>query len=222
MITRRLTLVAPALLLAHPAPAALLPGTGRVVLERAEDGRAVMRCESTPQTITFPATRARIAMMLPLAGRDLAGLAFGADTPAGRLDLLALAGWDGAQLRILGLEVLAWTGADGSSLSSRFASYGDRSALRVQRTAGSRQPPAEGKPARTRWESWTDVLAWKDRSILTDAPIRPGAERSWQARLAERRARLAALLQPACTDVTMEMVALAGSDRPATGTSAAQ
>ncbi|MCW3473995.1 hypothetical protein [Limobrevibacterium gyesilva] len=212
-LARRLILTAPALLLARPAAAARLrpDRPGPVVLLPAESGRMALRCEGIDDAVTVPGARARIAMLLPVAGRDIAGIAFAADGIAGRLDLMALAGWDGARLRILGMEVLGWAGADGSSLSSRFAGVGDRTRLRVQRVAAMPRPGAPKVGAPKVWETWTDLLAWRDRAPLADSPVRPGAPGSWQARLAAMRARAAALLDPPCLAVTAELQAAFGA-----------
>ena len=142
--------------------------------------------------VTLPQARARIAMWLPIAGREIVGIAFAADPPGGMLDLLALVGWDGACLRILGLEVLAFTGVDGASLSSRFAGIGDGTRISIARTAGV---PRHGLPKR--WETWIDLLAWRDLAPLADAPVRPPLPGTRQADMAVIRARVISRAQPA-------------------------
>jgi hypothetical protein len=160
------------------------------------------RIDGIDGAITLPAVRARIAFALPIAGREVAGVAFAADPPGGSLDLVALCGWDGACLRILGLEILSYAGADGASLASCFAGVGDRSRLRIERTASV---PRHGLPLR--WESWTDLVAWRDQAPLADAPVRPPLPGTRQAALAAGRARVFTLLNEPCQGVGEPMIA---------------
>src|SRR5215472_1657450 len=168
-LSRRGLLTGAMLLASRPAVAA------RLTLEASGDGQAALRFEGIDGAITLPASWARIAFALPIAGREVAGVAFAADQPAAAMDLVAMCGWDGACLRLLGLEVLGFTGPDGANLASRFAGVGDRTRLRIERTAAVPRP---GLPLR--WESFSDFLAWRDRAPLVDAPVRaplPGTRR---------------------------------------------
>jgi hypothetical protein len=198
-LSRRLLLAAPGLLLARRSSAATLqPGVASTVsLELGDPDQAVFRAGGIVGAVTLPQARARIAMWLPIAGREIVGIAFAADPPGGMLDLLALVGWDGACLRVLGLEVWNSAGADGGSLASRFAGIGDRTQIRIARTAGIPRP---GLPKR--WETWLDLLSWQALSPLADAPVRTPLPGTWQAELAGIRAHLTESLSPACQAIT--------------------
>jgi hypothetical protein len=58
-----------------------------------------------------------------------------------------------------------------------------------------------------RWESWTDLLAWRDQAPLADAPVRPPLTGTRQGTLAAARARVAALLNEPCQAVSAPMIA---------------
>jgi hypothetical protein len=206
-LPRRLLLAAPALLSLSQARAhGLRPWRdGTVTLTPWDAGTAMLRADAIDGAVSVPASGARLAMMLPIAGRDVAGVAFGADTARGPGELLALIGWDFAGLRVLGLEVLSFTGVDGTALSARFSGVGDQTRLRVERIASV--PAGPGK----RREQWTDYLLWRDGGVLTDAPVRPAIAGSWQARLAAARAQVATMLAAGTTRVTAEMVAAVSS-----------
>jgi hypothetical protein len=195
LLSRRALLTASALLIARPVVAS------QMALEPAGDDQAAFRVDGIDGAITVPAARARIAFALPIAGREVAGVAFAADPPAGSLELVALCGWDGACLRILGLEMLSYAGADGASLASRFAGVGDRTRLRVERTASVPRPRLP-----LRWESWTDLLAWRDQAPLADMPVRPPLPDTRQAALTAARSRVAVLLSDPCQAVTNSMI----------------
>jgi hypothetical protein len=196
LLSRRALFPAAALLIARPAAAT------HMALEPAGDDQAAFRIDGIDGAITLPAARARIAFALPIGGRAVAGVAFAADAPGASLDLVALCGWDGACLRIVGLETLSYAGADGASVASRFAGVGDRTRLRIERTASV---PRHGLPLR--WENWTDLLAWHDQAPLADAPVRPPLPGTRQAALAAGRARAAALLNEPCQAVSALMIA---------------
>lgn len=193
-VSRRTLFTAAALLIARPAAAA------HMALEPVGDDQVAFRIDGIDGAITLPAARARIAFALPIAGRDVAGVAFAADPPGG-LDLVALCGWDGACLRLLGLEILSYAGADGASLASRFAGVGDRTRLRIERTGSV---PRLRLPLR--WENWTDLLAWRDQAPLADAPVRPPLAGTRQATLAAARARVSSILETPCQAVTATMI----------------
>ena len=196
LLSRRELLWAGVLLAARPVAAA------RLALEPAGDDQAALGFDGIEGAITLPSARARIAFALPVAGREVAGVAFGADAAGTTIDLVALCGWDGACLRLLGLEVLSLTGPGGANLASRFAGVGDRTRLRVDRTAAVPRP---GLPLR--WESFSDFLAWREQAPLADAPVRPPLPGTRQAVLAAGRARVAMLLREPCQAVTPQMLA---------------
>jgi hypothetical protein len=196
LLSRRLVLAGAALLAVRPAAAA------RLALDPSGDDPAALRFDGIEGAITLPPARARVAFTLPIAGREVAGVAFGADPPGVTLDLVALCGWDGAVLRVLGLEVLSFAGPDGANLASRFASVGDRTRLSIERTAAAPRP---GLPLR--WENFTDFLAWREQAPLANAPVRAPLPGTRQAALAVGRARVAALLGEPCQSVTAEMIA---------------
>jgi hypothetical protein len=155
--------------------------------------------------IGLPAERARLAALLPIAGRQVAVLAFGADPPdpRARLDLAAVVGWDGTQLRVMALEVLAWQTADGGGFGTRLAATGDRRRLRLTREAA-----APIGPRRWRREAWIDLLAWQDGAALADAPPRPPMAGTWQGQLAAVRAVVAAHLATPRCDVGEDLIRL--------------
>jgi hypothetical protein len=174
--------------------------------------RVAFRAAGLDPSITLPAPRARLAGLLPIAERQVAMLAFGADPPGSpaRLDLVAIVGWDGAGLRVLALEVLGWQAADGGSLATRFAATGDRTRLLLTSDAAA---PRGARPWRR--EHWTDLLAWREGSALADAPVRPPAPDTWQARLASVRGAVAARLAAPCSDIAEDTIGLlAAADLP--------
>ena len=196
LLSRRTMLAAAAMLAVRPAVAA------RLALEPAGGDQAALRFEGVEGAITVPSARARIAFALPIAGRQVAGVAFGADAAGTTLDLVALCGWDGACLRLLGLEVLSLSGAGGANLASRFAGVGDHTRLRVERTAAVPRP---GLPLR--WESFTDFLAWREKGPLADAPVHSPLPGTRQAALAAGGGGVAALLGEPRQAVTAAMIA---------------
>jgi hypothetical protein len=189
-LTRRRLLAAPAILLApldlaRPAPrlARLRPERiGPVVVESAAAGTSLFHADGIEGAVTLPSPDAQLVALLPIAGREVACLAFAADQPWGKLSLMAIAGWDGARLRLLGLEVASLTGTDGALLSSRFAGVGDRTRLRIEHEAAR---PRAGLPRA--WENWTDLLAWRDGAPLAAALVRAPMPGTWQARLVALR-----------------------------------
>jgi hypothetical protein len=203
LLTRRLLLAAPALLVPRRAAAAMLqPGhaTG-LNLDPAEPDQVAFSADDIIGAVMLPQGRARLVALLPIAGRDVAAVAFAADPPGGTLDLLALIGWDGACLRVLGLEVLNYSGPNGASLSSRFAGVGDRSRISIARTAST---PRRGLPKR--WENWIDYLAWRDGAPLADAAIRTPLAGTRQADLGAIRAEIITALSPPCQAVTAALL----------------
>jgi hypothetical protein len=218
LVTRRALLAAP-LLPAPPLPATkaaatamLRPGVGTdLSFFPLPQERLGLRAPGLG-VVTLPAARAHLMALLPIAGRQVAVVAFGADPPASlaRLDLAAFVGWDGACLRVLALEVLLWQAEGGGVLSGRFAATGDRTRFALTRDAGA---PRGARP----WlrEHWTDMLAWHDGAALADAPPRPPLAGTWQARLATTRARVAARLAAPCADVAEGLIGLlAPADLP--------
>ena len=206
LITRRALLAAPL----PPAPrvaatAMLQPGTATDLSFLPLPQERLGLRASGLGVVTLPAARAHLTALLPIAGRQVAVVAFGADPPASpaRLDLAAFIGWDGACLRVLALEVLLWQAEGGGVLSSRFAATGERARFTLSRDAGA---PRGARP----WlrEHWTDMLAWRDGAALADAPPRPPLAGTWQARLAAARARVAARLAAPCRDVAEDLIGL--------------
>jgi hypothetical protein len=155
--------------------------------------------------VSVPALRSRLVALLPVAARQVALLAFGADPPGGpgRLDLAAFVGWDGTCLRVLALEVLTWRAAAGATLDSRVAAIGERTGFALARDAAAPR-------GATRWqrEHWTDHLAWAERASLADAPTRPPPPGSWQAQLDALRAGVATRLARPCQTVADDLLGL--------------
>lgn len=202
--SRRLLLAASAALLVtrHAGAENVRDRPARMALEPNDPDRVMFSRQGLAGAVAVPQSRARIAFVLPIAGRDVAGIAFAADTPDTTTDLVALVGWDGAMLRILGLEVLKSSGPDGARLSSRFAGVGDRTRLSITRTAANPRP---GLPKR--WESFTDYLAWHALSPLADAPVRAPLPGTRQAALSAVRATVIGLLSPPCQAVGPDLLA---------------
>lgn len=212
MLARRRLLAAPAALLAPlalspppppPRPRAMLrPGRlGEWLIAAEGAGTSVFRAEAMDGAIALPSPTAHMAALLPMAGRQVACLAFAVPLPQGALSAIALAGWDGARLRLLGLEVANWQGAAGGRLWSRLGGVGDRTRLRIAREAASVRP---GLPRA--WENWTDYLAWRNGAALATVQIRPPPAESWQARLAALRALSDGLLATPRQSVPPEWV----------------
>ncbi len=203
-LPRRLLLAATALLVPRPAVAAP-PQRGhaaRLTLDPDDPEKVSFGGDGVVGSVTLPQARVRIAALLPIAGRELAAIAFAADRLGTTVDLLALIGWDGLCLRILGLEVLSLSAPDGTSLSSRFAGVGDHSRISITRTAAI---PRAGRPKR--WENWIDLLAWRNLAPLADAPVRAALLGTRQAEFAAIRAKVIAGLSPPCQAITPELLA---------------
>jgi hypothetical protein len=192
-ILRRRLLSAPAALLAPlaltppappPRPRAMLrpgrPGEWQIAADA--PGQTLFRAEGMDGAIALPCPGARMAGLLPIAGRQVACLAFAVPSLRGELSAIALAGWDGDGLRLLGLELADWRGAQGGRLWSRYGGVADRTRLRIGREAAVVRPD---KPRA--WENWTDYLAWREGAALAQALVRPPPAGSWQARLAALR-----------------------------------
>lgn len=147
--------------------------------------------------VTVPAGRARRLASVWLGGGEAACIAFAADLPEGERDLFVIA----AGGRVVAIDVLTWRGTDGMRLSTRLSAVPDGSRLRLQRTASAPRGRA------TRWEAWTDYLAWRPGAAMVDAPVRPVLEGTWQAALSGQRRRGLALLADPPTCVSAALVA---------------
>ena len=214
MALPRRALLAAVLLPALPAPVAALRPDLRSQLRFSPlpQERLAFRASGLTGAVTLPAARARLLALLPIAARQVAVLAFGADPPgsAARLDLAAFVGWDGAGLRVLALEVLGWANGHGGVLASRFAATGDRTGFALVRDAAA--PRGAGTWRR---EHWTDMLAWGVGATLVDAPLRPPLAGTWQAQLGVMRAAVAARLASPCADIGEDLTSLlAPADLP--------
>jgi hypothetical protein len=189
--------------------ATLRPGTlSPIGFTRLPQQRLAFHADGLDPAITLPRARARRAALLPIAGRQIVVVAFAADPDeTARLDVGAFVGWDGARLRVLALEVLRWQIAAGGGFSTRLYASADRTRLILRRDASLPRGP-------TRWrrESWTDFLVWRDGEALADAPIRVPPLGTWQARLAEVRARVAARLVRPCDTIDEDLLALFAPD----------
>ncbi len=215
VLTRRALLAAPIASASSAAqPAMLRPGVASVLtFVPLPHERLAFHAAGLDPAITLPAPRARLVGLLPVAGRQVAMLAFGADPSAAAwLDLAALVGWDGARLRVLALEVLRWRAPGGATLDTRLRATADRTRVELRRDAGA---PRGGRPWRR--ESWIDRLAWRDGGALADSPTRAPPPGTFQAHLAAARARVAARLSRPCADIADDLILLlAPTDPPAT------
>jgi hypothetical protein len=196
-LSRRHLLAAPALLLASDPAATrrtmLRPGQpGRLWLEM-QGETMLARAEGSNRSIRLPTTDARIASLLPIAARQIAVVAFSGQGPGPRVTLAGLIGDDGAGLRLFGIELLVWQQDGGARLWSRLSGTGNGADLRIARNAAAPRPGA-ASPNRA-WEEWTDYLAWRGPAPLAPALVRPPLPTTWQARLADIRAKL----EPALT-----------------------
>ena len=176
-------------LLAFP----MLAGAGSPA--RAAD--AVAQDTTTLVGVAVPAGRVRLLASFPLGAASASALAFAADLPEGRRDMVAVV----AGGRVLALELLAWQGTDGSSLQTRLAAVPDHLRLRLQRLASA--PRGRGR----RNEEWTDYMAWQDDAPMADAPVRPVLAGTWQAALAAQRAEVRAMLMVGLRGVPQGLVA---------------
>jgi len=203
MITRRF-------LLGSLLTAATLAGAGRAAradgamrawsLDPAGTDTVSVRGPGGVRGILLPARRARIIDVLPVAGHDIAAIAFAADRDgAGDLDLLALVGSDAVEPRILGLEVLSWVGGDGSALYSRIGVDHNGRGVRIERSA---QRARDSAP-----EAWTDLLFWRARAPLEDGAVHLAAPGSCQAIVYAMRSRVTDMLDLPCRSVTPKLVA---------------
>jgi hypothetical protein len=168
-------------------PAALV-GTGdAVVLAPGEPDQVVLRHPAARDGLVMPANRARIAAHFALGGHPVVAASFGADPSADiAVDILALAALDPAlPPRLIGLELLTYTDANGTKLISRVSATSDGAALILARaTATSRSPTLLLRA------TWNDFLSWRDDAPLADAPVHPPPPRSYAALLAARRFRV--------------------------------
>ena len=133
--------------------------------------------------VEVPAMRARIVTVLPIAGRDVLAVAFGhAMAGVATTALLALVGWDGAQLRILALEPLTVRRGDGAGFSLHPRATADRQHIQLDCIATMARPVTQ--PFRL---VWTDWLGWQDGAPLVDAAAHAPLAGTWQAELAALR-----------------------------------
>lgn len=200
------------------ATARLRPGGATVpVTLRAEEGRSRLLLDGT--AVMLPGAPQRIAA-LPVAARQV--VVAGVALPSGQV-LAVLAGWDGARMRVLGVESWDWHGSGPRRLGLRLAAVPDDRRVRLLYEAVL-STPREGGPAPgglgggpggggrvvVRREAWTDVLAWQDGEAMRSEPLRPVLAGTWQARMAHTRAAVAALLAAPCTDVGVEALSATG------------
>jgi len=156
---------------------------------------------------------------LPLAGRQVA--VAGVALASGQV-LAVLAGWDGARLRILGVESWDWQGTGPRRLALRLVAVPDNRRVRLlyEATLASPRPGVAGQDAGApgggraavvvRREAWTDILAWQEGAALRTEPLRPVLAGTWQARMARARAEVAALLAAPRTEIGVAELAATG------------
>jgi len=209
---RRALLAAPAGLLCGLGPGdglRLLPGADRLARVETEAGAGdVFRLwiEGRGDPVEVPALRARRLANLPIAGRELLALAFGADIAGeSSQDLVALAGWDGAQVRILALETLAWRRDDGAAFTMRVMATPDRDHLSLNCFASMARPVT-----RPFHRVWADLLQWRDGAPLADALPRPPLAGSWQEAMGGLRRQVTSFLAEPRAALTPDDVAASG------------
>ncbi|MGI3776642.1 MAG: hypothetical protein ACRYGC_05030, partial [Janthinobacterium lividum] len=181
-------------------------GVADLVTLRAEGARSRLLLDAEP--VLLPGAPERIAA-LPVAGRQV--VVAGVALPSGQV-LAVLAGWDGAQVRVLGVESWDWHGSGPRRLGLRVVAVPDDRRVRLLYEAVLSTPREDGPAGRVvvRHEAWTDVLAWQEGGAMRSEPLRPVLAGTWQARMAGTRAAVAALLAAPCTDVGVEALAATG------------
>ena len=139
----------------------------------------------------------------PIAGRELLAVSFDASALAGVTQkLAALIGWDGKTLRILDVETLLFSSGDNGSQSTLTAHLSAGDATHLRRTVEASRSE-HGKPAHH--EAWTDLLAWREGApFATVAPSKTAGP--WQIRAEATRSRIATLLTPPRTELTLDML----------------
>ncbi len=149
---------------------------------------------------------ASVLAAYPIAGRELLAIGFDASALAGVTQkLAALVGWDGRTIRILDVETLHFSSGDAGSPSTLVARITAGPGPQHLRVIASATRSERGTPAHR--ESWVDVLAWREGAPLTTAPSPIGpAHGTWQTRMEATRARVAALLNPPRTTLTLDML----------------
>ena len=192
MLTRR------ALLAAAPAAFAARPNDD-LLLDPVSADTVRLRRLSERDGLILPASRTRIVARLSLGGHDLMATAFAGDPDnETAIDLLALSSVDaGTPARLLALEILSYADADGTRLGCRLATTSDASRVLLTRTAS-----AYRSPTLVVRSGWIDYLGWRDKAPLASLPIHPPPDGSWAALLADRRARVQALLTPTVTEIS--------------------
>ncbi len=187
-------------------------------------------------SLLLPGAPDRVAS-LPLAGRQV--VAAGVALASGQV-LAVLAGWDGTQMRILGVESWDWHGPGPRHLSLRLVAVPDDRRVRLLYDATLASPRPEGPeqgiagPGPTgpglagpglagaglagaggtrttvRRETWTDILAWQEGAALRSEPLRAVLAGTWQARMARTRADVAALLAAPRVEIGVAELAATG------------
>ncbi len=197
MLSRRLLILAPALLLGAARPVLTLEATDSRRREAflAWPGGAVFTCPARGAALVAVLGMGPLAALEPVA-------VIGFATAAGQ-DWLAFVD---AQARLLALEPHNWRGPDGESLTTLVAMLPDRRNITLQRSAARHSVV-------WRRETWTDYLR-AENGALVDAPPRPVLAGTWQHTLAARRAALAALLRPTRKSITPDLLATLAAASP--------
>lgn len=177
----------------------------RATIEALPDDSSLLRWPGVAAGFALPTPRASLLATLPIGSLTVIAVGLARAEGAARLDLAALIAADGAALRLVGLEVMGWHGADGARLSTRLAGVGDRSRVRLLRQSALPLGP-------TRWERehWTDYLALGAGPRLVDAPVRAPLPETRQHALAQHRMRAAALVDAADNQLTTALLDQAG------------
>jgi hypothetical protein len=144
--------------------------------------------------IDLPSTNIVLSGRLVVAGRELLLATF----PAGpSLDVLAIIGWDDTRIRLLALEPIAVHAPTGLALSVRVAANAQEFVLRF--TSELSAPRGPTLPFHLRWIDW---LGFRPHAPLFALATRPPLPGGCQARLADIRARVVALLMGQADRVT--------------------
>jgi hypothetical protein len=152
--------------------------------------------------IELPSAELRLSGRLAFAGREMLLTSFPA-TEA--LDVLAIIGWDGGCLRILGLEPLSVRSAEGPRLSLRVTANNTEPTVHL-----TYELSAPRGPTLPFHLEWIDTLGFRPLSPLADTATRPPLAGGCQARLAQLRANVITMLKTHSIAITQADLANSG------------
>jgi hypothetical protein len=178
--------------------------TAKRIAVQTDGGRLMFNGEGSGgwAPIELPSPQIIMSGRLSLIGREMLVVSF-RGSPF--LDLLAVIGWDDAQMRILAIEPETVRAPEGTALSTRLAASGEEPFLRV--TSALSDPRGQTLPFHLQW---MDMLSFRSRLPLTEVAMRPPLAGSCQARLASVRGFVTSMLALHPTAVTWADLAETG------------